>query len=144
AVRMPEFSGSGVDRGLARLRLKLGEVEPQLVARSPEPGTALMRRLVVSAASSGQIRAGDPDGATYMILALRSAFITSRTLGNDFGVGLPSVAVLRAFCGGAGGSPVDDAWIESVGARLHLPERITLDRPTHPKPKRTPRPKRPP
>src|SRR3954452_24275428 len=32
SLRMPEFSDTGVDRGLARLRPKLGEVEPGLVA----------------------------------------------------------------------------------------------------------------
>ena len=37
---MPEFSDTGVDRGLARLRLQLSEVEPDLVARSQQPVTA--------------------------------------------------------------------------------------------------------
>ncbi|HET8619057.1 MAG TPA: TetR/AcrR family transcriptional regulator [Acidimicrobiales bacterium] len=126
AVRMPEFSGTGVDRGLARLRLKLGEVEPALVARSQQPVTVLMRDLVAEAADAGAIRTESVDGATYMILALKSAFITSHTLGNDTGVGLPDINALTSFCLAGLGAPVDDAWLDEVSAKLHLPERVTL------------------
>ena len=94
AVRMPEFSDSGVDRGLARLRLKLGEVKPELVARSQEPVTALFTELMVEAAAADRIRVADPEEATYMVSALRSTFITSLTLGNDLGVRLPTVHTL--------------------------------------------------
>ena len=121
AVRMPEFSGTGVDRGLARLRLKLSEVEPHLVARSQEPVTTLMRDLVVVAADAGRIRTSDPEAATYMILALRSAFITSQTLGNDSAVRVPSMFMLTSFCLEGLGASVDDAWLEAVNAKLHLP-----------------------
>ena len=71
----------------------------------------------------------DPDEATYMISALRSTFITSETLGNDFGVRLPTVQALTSFClAGMGASP-DDSWLDTINARLRLPERpITLDR----------------
>jgi AcrR family transcriptional regulator len=127
AVRMPEFSGTGVDRGLARLRLKLGEVEPELVARSQRPVTVLMRDLVAGAADAGAVRTDDVEGATYVVLALRSAFITSRTLGNDSGVRLPEVFGLVSFCLAGLGAPVDTAWLEAVNARLRMPERITLD-----------------
>jgi AcrR family transcriptional regulator len=66
ALRMPEFSGTGVDRGLARLRLKLGEVEPDLVARSQQPVTVLMRDLVGGGRGSHphrRRRGGDVRGA---------------------------------------------------------------------------------
>jgi AcrR family transcriptional regulator len=121
AVRMPEFSGTGVDRGLARLRLKLSEVEPQLVARSQEPVTALMHDLVTTAADAGRIRVSDTEPATYMILALKSAFITSNTLGNDTAVRLPSVFSLTTFCLDGLGASVDDTWLEAVNTRLRLP-----------------------
>jgi AcrR family transcriptional regulator len=123
ALRMPEFSDTGVDRGLARLRLKLGEVEPALVARSQEPVTTVMLDLVTAAAEAGQIDPGDPEEATYMILALKSAYITSQTLGNDFGVPYPSVSRLTSFCLHGLGAAVDEKWIDRVEARLHLPER---------------------
>lgn len=128
AVRMQEYSGSGVTRGLARLRLKLAEVDPELIARSQEPVTTLMRGLLEDAAEAGRIETDDLDGSAFMILALRSAFITSRTLGNDYGVELPSVHLLTAFClRGLGASP-DDDWYESIDSRLVMPTGgITLD-----------------
>ncbi len=128
ALRMPEFSGTGVGRGLTRLRLKLGEVEPELVARSQEPVTALMKDLVVDAASSGRIRVSDPEEAAYMIIVMRSAFITSRTLGNDLGVRLPTVETLTSFCLEGLGASLDADWFDKIDTRLRLPDRpITLD-----------------
>ncbi len=126
AVRMPEFGGTGVDRGLARLRLELSEVEPELVARSQQPVTQLMRDLVAAAADAGAIRTDDRDAATYLVLALKTAFITSRTLGNESGVRLPTAFALVSFCLAGLGAPVDDPWLESVDARLRMPRRVTL------------------
>jgi AcrR family transcriptional regulator len=129
AARMPEFSETGVDRGLARLRLKLGEVKPELVARSQEPVTALLKDLVATAAAAGRIRVSDPEEATYMVFALKSTFITSLTLGNDFGVRLPTVQTLTSFCLAGLGASLDDDWFDTINAKLRLPERpITLDR----------------
>jgi AcrR family transcriptional regulator len=125
AVRMPDFSGTGVDRGLTRLRLKLSEVEPDLVARSQEPVTTLMRELVEAAAESGRIRTSDPEAATYMILALKSAFITSQTLGNDTAVRRPSVFMLTSFCLEGLGASLDQKWLEAVDAQLRLPDRAS-------------------
>lgn len=137
ATRMPEFSGSGVDRGLARLRLKLGEVEPELVARSQEPVTALFTDLMAAAAAAGRIGVNDPEEATFMVSALRSTFITSLTLGNDLGVRIPTVHTLTAFCLAGLGASLDDDWFDRINSELRLPERpISLDRPGR---KRTPR-----
>jgi hypothetical protein len=118
---MPERSSSGVDRGLARLRLKLSEVDPRSVARSQEPVTTFMRDLVVAAADAGQVTTPDPEGATYMVLAVRTAYITSLTLGNDTAVEVPSVFVLTKFCLDGLGASVDDAWLEAVNEKLRLP-----------------------
>lgn len=123
ALRMPEFSDTGVDRGLARLRLKLGEVEPALVARSQEPVTSLMLDLVHDATTSGQIHPSDPEEATYLILALKSSYITSQTLGNDYGVRYPSVPALTAFCLEGLGATVDGEWIDHIEGQLRLPAR---------------------
>ena len=121
SVRMSEVSGAGVDRGLARLRLRLSEVEPELVARSQAPVTSFVRDLVAAAAEAGQIDVPDVEAATYMVLAVKSALITSRTLGNDTAVGLPTDLGMARFClEGLGGSR-DEAWCESVNARLVLP-----------------------
>ena len=50
------------------------------MARSQQPVTVLVRDLVAEAAGAGAIRTDDVDGATYMILALKSALSTSRVL----------------------------------------------------------------
>lgn len=121
SLRMAEFSDTGVDRGLARLRLKLGEVEPELVARSQEPVTAVMRGLVADAARAGRIDASDIDGTTFSLLALKTAYMTSLTLGNDYGVAPPTVGALTAFCLHGLGLDVDARWIADVDARLRLP-----------------------
>ena len=123
SLRMPEFSGTGVDRGLARLRLKLGEVEPELVARAQEPVTMLMRDLVEGAVASGKIHPVDPEEATYIVMALKSAFITGQTLANDFGVRMPSLFTLAAFCLEGLGARHDDAWFLSINERLRMPKR---------------------
>jgi AcrR family transcriptional regulator len=121
AVRMPEFSGTGVDRGLARVRLKLGEVEPELVARSQEPITALLRDLVEVAANSGDIRVTDAAEATYMTFALMATFITNATLGNDLGARLPAAQTVASFCLTGLGASLDDGWFDRIDAQLRLP-----------------------
>jgi hypothetical protein len=90
--------------------------------------TAVVRELVAAAAASGQIRTAEAgaDEATYMILSLKSAFITSHTLGNDSGARLPSVFSLTSFCLAGLGATVDDEWLEAVNAKLRFPERLTL------------------
>lgn len=137
AVRLPEFSGSGVDRGLARLRLKLGEVDPQLVARSQQPVTSLVRDLIAKAADAGQIDTDDLDGAAYMVLALKSSFNTNQTLGNDSGVRLPTASRLTAFCLAGLGASFDHDRLDAVNDKLHLPERaLSMD--PRPRAKRAP------
>lgn len=123
AVRMPEFVGTGVDRGLARLRLKLGAVEPELVARSQEPITALLEQLVADAAVDARVRADDPDEAAYLAFALMTTFITNHTLGNDLGAQLPTQQTLVAFCLTGLGASLDANWYERIGAELRLPKR---------------------
>lgn len=123
ALRMPEFSDAGVERGLTRLRAKLGEVEPELIARSQEPVTAVMLELITAAGESSALSIGDPEQATYLILALKSSFITSQTLGNDYGVRLPSVSAVTVFCLQGLGVSVEPDWIEHISGRLRLPRR---------------------
>jgi hypothetical protein len=68
-----------------------------------------------------------------MVLAMKSAFITNHTLGNDSGVRLPEVFALVSFCLAGLGARVDDAWLDAVGARLHMPRRMTLGPGSRPK-----------
>ncbi len=123
AVRMPEFSGTGVDRGLARLRLKLSEAEPQLVGRAQAVVVTMVRELVEEAAAAGRIEAPDPEGATYMLLSLNAAFITSETLGNDAGVNPPDVVGVTSFCLQGLGAKLDEGWFDSIEGRLRFPAR---------------------
>jgi AcrR family transcriptional regulator len=125
AARMPEFSGPGFDRGLVRLRLRLSQTRPDLVARAQEALTSLVRGLVEAAAASGRLDAGDPEAATFMILSLNAAVITAETVGNDAGVHRPDVVGLTSFCLQGLGARLEDnwdTWYESVVARLRFPK----------------------
>ena len=121
AVRMPEHSGSGVDRGLVRLRLRLSETRPEMVGRAQSAVTALMRGLVEAAAAAGRIEIADPEAATFMILSLNAAFITTETLGNDAGVRRPDAAGITLFCLRGLGAELDDDWYEAITSRLQFP-----------------------
>ena len=123
ALRMPEFSGTGVDRGLTRLRLKLSEVEPDLVGRAQAALTSLVRGLVEAAAGAGRISVADAEGATFMILSLNAAFVTTDTLGNDAGVRRPDLFAVASFCLHGLGADVDGDWLAGVDRRLRLPAR---------------------
>ena len=120
AARMPERSASGVDRGLARLRLKLGEVDPELVARSQEPITTLFRDLVADAVAGGTIRDCDADHAAYMITSLKSAFVISHTLGNDTALRLPDAMALTAFCLDGLSASRSDGWLAGVAGKIRM------------------------
>jgi AcrR family transcriptional regulator len=121
AARMPEFSGPGFDRGLVRLRLRLSQTRPDLVARAQEALTTLVCGLVEAAAASGQLDAGDPEAATFMILSLNAAVITADSVGNDAGVNRPDVVGLTSFCLRGLGAHLKDSWYESFAARLRFP-----------------------
>jgi len=142
AARMPEVSGTGVDRGLTRLRLKLSDTRPELVGRAQSAVTTLVRGLVESAAATGRITAGDTEAATFMLLSLNAAVITSETLGNDAGVRAPDAVGLAAFCLRGLGAELDDAWLATIDARLRVPARRPHRRgtpATAPRPARRPR-----
>lgn len=121
ATAMPTFSDAGFDRGLARLRLRLSESEPELVGRSQVDVTTLVRELVEAAMDSGQIERGESEAATFQLLALNAAFITSDRLGNDSGVRRPDALGMVEFGLRGLGAGVDRAWIESVRSTVHLP-----------------------
>src|SRR3546814_9764659 len=65
-ARLPELSGAGVNSGLARLRPKLAEVEPQLVGRSRAPVVELVRGLVDAAAAAGAIDTTETEAIPYL------------------------------------------------------------------------------
>ena len=121
AVRMPELSGSGLDRGLIRLRLKLSEARPDMVGRAQAAVASLLRDLVSSAAEAGRINMADPEGATFLILSVNAAFITAATVGNDAGVSQPDPVGITSFCLRGLGADFSDEWYDSVSERLLLP-----------------------
>lgn len=123
AARMPEYSGTGVDRGLARLRLKLAEVKPEHVGHAQSALTSLVRDLVDAAAAARRIEVADAEAATFMLLSLNAAFITTDMLGNDAGVKRPDVATLTAFCLHGLGAELDDGWFARIDTGLRLPAR---------------------
>ena len=128
AVYMPEFSSPGLDRGLARLRLKLGEVEPELVSRSQVALAEVVGELIRDAEAAGGIAKADPQESTFTLLALQASYITSKMLGNDFGVHPPSSHDLTMFCLRGLGAEVDDAWLEAVNDKVRMPsDRFSLE-----------------
>ncbi len=121
AVRMPEFSGTGLERGLSRLRLKLSEVQPGRVALAQSTVATFVREAVEAAMATGQVTVTDAEAATFVLLSINGAYITAETLGNDAGVRRPEPVALTLFCLRGLGADVDEAWIQAVEARLRFP-----------------------
>jgi AcrR family transcriptional regulator len=139
AIRMPEFTGGGMDRGLARLRLRLAETEPDRVGRAQSALVVLLRSLVEAAAASGSIEVDDTDATTFLLLSVNAAHITAGTLGNDAGVSRPEEHAAVEFCMRGLGADVDVAWLQKLDARLVLPNRTVAMKPKakiKPKPKK--------
>jgi AcrR family transcriptional regulator len=121
AVTIPMLSDAGFDRGLARLRLRLAESQPELVGRSQASTTGLVRELVEEASAAGRIRAEDPDAATFMLLSLNAAVITTERLGNDIGVRRPDPMGVVLFCLQGLGADLEPGYLEGLAQRLQLP-----------------------
>jgi AcrR family transcriptional regulator len=118
--RLPAMHKSGVDRGLSALRLQLTQADPALVARSQEPVTGLFRELIEDLAASDDSITVPAEKATYLVSAVRTSFALSITLGNDYGVELPDVIELAAFCLHGLGVPATREWLESIDQALQL------------------------
>ena len=135
AVRMPEVGADGLHRGLARLRLRLSEVQPELIGRAQASLTALVRELVGAAATAGRIDVDDADAATFMLLSLNAAVITTDTLGNDAGVRRPDVDELVGVCLRGLGADLPDGWFERIDGGLRLPSAAPKRRRRAPAPR---------
>jgi len=120
-ARLPELTVAGVNGGLARLRLKLAQVDPDLVGRSRAPIANLLHELVQAAAAAGRIDCPDTEATTYMLLTLNSVSITTNMLGNDVGVPPPGHAEVVGFCLRGIGADMTIDWYQSIGVRLRLP-----------------------
>jgi len=124
AARMPERSTGGVDVGLSRLRLRLREVEPELVARSQQPVLSVFLSLYDDAVAAGQIEDRGRQGSVYIIAALNGAVITSQILGNEYALPLPGPTELARFILQGLGADRDDAWYDAVSAEVQLPRGL--------------------
>ena len=124
SVRVPSLHHrAGFDRGLSRLRLQLGQVDPASLACAQAPVTDLLHELVKAAlleASSPEVLGAD--GATYMLSSLRTAFVMSATLGNDLTLKPPDPIDLVRFVLAGIGLSRPRSWHEDVDARLRLTE----------------------
>jgi AcrR family transcriptional regulator len=121
-VRMPAFSDGARARGLSRLRLRLSETQPDLIARAQSAVTTLLHGLVDDAVTAGRVPATDPESATFVLVSLNTAFITAETLGSDTGVRRPDALGLIAFGLRGLGAAVEDAWLRDVESRLVFPK----------------------
>jgi AcrR family transcriptional regulator len=119
---IPEHTKSGIDIGLARHRLRLAATAPQLMAKSQLPVLNLLRELTESAAKANRIRGMSKDEAAYLLAMINNGFVTSRTLGNEYGSPPPDAESLTRFCLLGLGASLEEGWIEGVAARLHLPK----------------------
>jgi AcrR family transcriptional regulator len=121
AASMPTITRSPLDRGMARLRYKLSESNPEMIGRAQEALTSLVRELVLAATEGRRLRANDADETTFMLLALNASYITSEMLGNDAGVARPDLVEVVTFCLLGLGAAVDHAWVDDVARRVELP-----------------------
>jgi AcrR family transcriptional regulator len=121
SVRIAELGRPGVDRALSRLRLRLADSQPELIGRAQAAVTALLRDLVDAAGAARRIAVDDPDGATFVVMALNASYITTSTIGNDAGVDRPDLAAMVAFCLRAMGAELEDGWFARIDGRLELP-----------------------
>ena len=135
AGSMPGVSRSALDRGMARLRFKLSESNPELIGRAQQAVTSLVRDLVEAASDVGQVEVPDADKATFMLLALNAAYITSEMLGNDAGTTRPDLPEVVTFCLLGLGAKVDQAWVAEVATRVRLPHSGTWTPPMRPAPR---------
>jgi AcrR family transcriptional regulator len=98
AVRLPHRNKPGVNVGLSRLHLKLAEVNPSKVGEARRPVSALMRSLVEDAARAGVVDSVAPEAAAYIVMALTATHVLNETLGNEFGLRLPTAEEHVTFC----------------------------------------------
>jgi AcrR family transcriptional regulator len=122
-ARLPELTLDGEHGGLARLRLRLAQVDPHLVGRSRAPIASLLHDLVRAADQAGVIDTPDTEATTYLLLTLNTASITTNTLGNDVGVPPPAIADIVGFGLRGLGADLPPDWYGSIGARLRLPKK---------------------
>ena len=119
--RMPALHGkAGVDRGLTQLRIQLGQAEPELVAKSQAPVTAVFQELVEQAMATTPDADLGAEPATFLIASQRTSFVMAITLGNEYGVEPPDAADFARFCLGGLGMPRPRVWFDDLDARLAL------------------------
>jgi AcrR family transcriptional regulator len=123
AARLPDITGAGANRGLSRLRLRLSQVEPALVGRLQAPVASLVQGLVCDVVAQDGRSDHDDEAATFLLLSLNAAAITSHTLGNDQGTRRPQGSQVARFCLQGLGTTVEPGWLEDVEGRLRLPRR---------------------
>jgi AcrR family transcriptional regulator len=119
-ARMPEVSESARVRGLSRLRLRLSEAQPELIARAQSSVTTLLRGLVEDAATAGHMSVIDPEPATFVLVSLNTSFITAEALGSDAAVARPDAREMVAFGLRGLGAQIDDPFLRTVEARLRF------------------------
>lgn len=122
AQRIPDLSQSGVNIGLARLRLRLADTRPELVGRAQAAMVAVVTRLVEAAAEAGSIVIDDAEAATFLLLSTNAAVITADRVGNDAGVAAPDVLTSVGFCLRGLGAELTEKDLAAIDRRLTLPK----------------------
>ncbi|MDT3440668.1 MULTISPECIES: TetR/AcrR family transcriptional regulator [unclassified Pseudofrankia] len=121
AAHLPAMHNkAGVDRGLVYLRLQLGQADPGLLARSQAPVTSLYRELIEAATADAALTEIAVEPATYFLVSTRTSFLTSMTVGNEYGVSPPDLIDLSLFCLSGLGAHRPREWHQRVDERLEL------------------------
>lgn len=122
AQRIPDLSQSGVNIGLARLRLRLADTRPELVGRAQAAMVSVVRRLVEAASDAGAVAVDDVEAATFLLLSTNAAVITADRVGNDAGVAGPDAMTAVAFCLRGLGAEFTAEDLAAIDRRLTLPK----------------------
>jgi AcrR family transcriptional regulator len=121
AMRMPEVTESGLNRGLVGLRLRLADTEPELVGRAQSSVVAFMKAVIADARDAGVVEVEDVDAATFMVMSLNAAWITAQRIGNDAGVTGPDRLGAVRFCVGGLGGDTSVLDLKALDKRISLP-----------------------
>jgi AcrR family transcriptional regulator len=110
AVRFPYRNEPGHTVGLSRLHLELAKSDRNGVAAARAPVAELLRDLVAAAGRAGRIDSIDPEMAGHVLMGLTATYVINRTLGNEYGLRLPTVEEHVTFCLLGLGAQLEPGW----------------------------------
>ena len=109
ATRFSERASGGVAIGISKVRARFAITMPDELARAQTPVTNVFLRVLREATEAGVVELRNPEAATFIIRSLVDSVGVCRTLGNPYGLDIPSSLDLVEFSlHGLGVRPPDD------------------------------------